>query len=113
MSETIILNIDDKWFNKIKNKEKRVEMRLNDEKRSKIKINDILSIKNNNTFKIIKAKVVNIKKFKDFFELIRNYNNSDLGFNLDEKIDPSFMYEYYNKEDISRYGVLAIEIELV
>ena len=47
-------------FELIKNGKKRIEIRLYDEKRKLIKINDIIKFKNIDTNEIIKTKVVNI-----------------------------------------------------
>ena len=41
-----------------------------------------------------------------------NYPKLSLGYLADEIANPNDMLEYYSKEDISNFGVLAIEIKL-
>ena len=43
------LNIENVYFEKIKNGEKKIEMRLNDEKRKDFHNGDIICLKNNET----------------------------------------------------------------
>ena len=72
--EEVMLHLDDKPFNSIKNGTKTIEMRLNDEKRRKLKVNDIIEFENRKTKEIIKAKIIKLYIFKNFEEL---YNNFD------------------------------------
>ena len=97
-------------FNNIKNNTKTVELRLNDEKRKQIKINDFISFTNIETREKLLVKVTNISKFKNFEDLYENYNKIELGYEEDEIADPNDMLNYYNKKEIKKYGVLAIEI---
>ena len=97
-------------FNNIKNNTKTVELRLNDEKRRQIKVNDFISFTNVETDEKILVKVNKISKFKNFEDLYNNYNKIELGYKEDEIANPSDMLNYYSKKDIKKYGVLAIEI---
>lgn len=95
-------------FELIKNGKKRIEIRLYDEKRKLIKINDIIKFKNIDTNEIIKTKVVNIYNFNSFKELFSRFNKNDLGVD-----DYNVMYNYYSEEEEKKYGVVGIQIELI
>ena len=98
-------------FNAIKNKEKIVEVRLNDEKRRLINIGDIIEFEHIDTKEIIKTKVVNLYRYDTFKELFNNFDNKVLG--LKETDDYNIMNTFYSKEEQEKYGVLGIEIELM
>lgn len=100
-------------FNQIKNRSKTIEMRLNDEKRQLIKINDEIVFTNVKTNEIIKTKVINLYHYKDFKDLYDHHDKISIGYNSDEDANDSDMYEYYSKEQIACFGVLAIEIEII
>ena len=55
----MILHLDNKPFESIKNGTKTIEMRLFDEKRRLLKENDIIEFINRTTNESIKAKVIN------------------------------------------------------
>lgn len=100
----------DESFIAIKNKTKTIEMRLNDEKRSKIKVGDTIEFTNIATLERITARVINIYKYTDFEELYQQHNKISIGYKEDEIADPNDMLMYYKKEEILKYGVLGIEI---
>ena len=98
-------------FKAIKNKQKDIEVRLNDPKRRLIKIDDIIEFHHIDTNEIIKTQVINLYKFDNFEELFNNFDNKRLG--LKESDDKSIMDSFYSKEDQEKYGALAIEIKLI
>ena len=100
-------------FNKITSKTKTVEMRLNDEKRSLIQVNDIIEFINVETNEIINVKVKKLNKYKDFKELYSHYDKVAIGYNEDENESYLDMLQYYKEEDVEKYGALAIEIEVI
>ena len=97
-------------FNKIKAGTKTVELRLNDEKRKELKVNDEISFKNIETNESINVIIKHIEKFPSFQELYDSYNKISLGYNEDDDADYKDMEVYYSKKDIKKYGVIAIEI---
>ena len=105
-------NIRKKYFDLIKNKEKSIELRLYDEKRKLIKINDIITFINNETKEELKAKVINLYKAKNFEELSQMINIEKAGFKTLEELIINIS-EFYTDEKINSYGVLGIEIELL
>lgn len=80
---THFMTLHNEPFDKIYNGLKTIELRLNDEKRKQIKVNDILIFQHiNDNKKSITAKV------KD-------------------------MLEYYSTEQQTKYGVLGVEFEII
>jgi ASC-1-like (ASCH) protein len=105
------MNLHDKPFKVIENGLKTIEMRLNDIKRQKIKEDDFLEFTNIKNQKKIYCLVKSINEYKDFDELYKHYDKISLGYKENETASPSDMSTYYSKEDITKYGVLAIEIK--
>ena len=104
------MNLNPEPFDLIRRKIKKVEMRLNDEKRQKIKIGNLILFKNNKTNEELIAEVVDIRLFKNFDELYSSYDKTLIGYKKDEDSKPDDMLEYYSKFKIEKYGVVAIEI---
>lgn len=91
-------------FVDIKNGAKKIEIRLNDEKRQKIKINDYLEFTNVETLEIIYVKVTNLYKFSTFEELFKK---------IESGRQAKDMYLYYSIADEVKYGVIGIELKYV
>lgn len=100
-------------FELIKNGTKTIELRLNDEKRSLIKKNDIILFENRKNAEIIRTKVIKLHKYDSFEELYKHFDKVSLGYNFNEVASYKDMEKYYSKEDQNKYGVLGIEIELI
>lgn len=100
-------------FIKIKNKTKTIEMRVYDEKRRKINVEDLIEFTNINTKEKMLVKVKNIYLYKDFDELYKNHDKVSIGYEQNDIANPNDMSTYYNEEDIKENGVVGIEIELV
>jgi ASC-1-like (ASCH) protein len=100
----------DESFKKIKNKTKTIEMRLCDEKRSKIAVGDSIEFINTKTNEICECLVTNLYKYENFNELYNHHDKIAIGYLDNEIADPNDMLVYYTKENIKKYGVLGIEI---
>ncbi len=100
-------------FTKIKSKTKTIEMRLNDEKRRKIKIHDLIEFTNIKTGEKLFTKVINLHYYNDFDELYKNHDKISIGYSMEDIPNPSDMSIYYNESDIKKYGTLAIEINVI
>ena len=107
---THYMNLWDDSFQAIKEGWKTVEMRLNDEKRSAIKIGDIVEFSNTTTQEKMSCKVTNIYKYRDFAELYKNHNKLSIGYKENEAANPDDMLLYYTREDIEKYGVVGLEL---
>lgn len=99
-------------FNQIKDGSKTVEVRLYDEKRKQLKIDDIIVFKNINSNEQISKKIKNLKVFNTFEELFENYDDILLGARGYTKEQYSYsMHTIYSQEQEITNKVLAIELE--
>lgn len=111
---TYELKLRDKPFEKIKNRTKKIEMRLYDEKRSQFKVGDYLIFKKfSNENEHLTAKIISLHRFKNFEELFNHFDKQLLGYNKNENANYLDMLEYYPLERQKQYGVVGIEIELI
>ena len=94
-------------FMKIVNGTKKVELRLFDEKRRKLKIGDFISFTNLETNEVITTKILDLK------ELYKNYDKKDLGYKEDEEASYQDMEKFYSIEEQNKYKVVGIEIEKI
>lgn len=103
-------------FEAIRNGSKTIELRLNDEKRQLIKIDDeIVFTQIGDNERTIHCKVMDLFCFKSFAELYDSLPLTKCGY-TDETVlqaTPEDMNKYYSKEQQEKYGVLGIEIELM
>lgn len=110
---THYMTLVDSAFNAIKNKTKTIEMRLNDEKRQKIKRFDQIEFTHLQTQEKIYVWVKQMHHYPTFEELYKHFDKISLGYNKDEVASPSDMEQFYDKENINKFGVVGIEIELI
>ena len=107
-----IMRLHNKPFILIKDGIKNIEMRINDEKRQLIKIGDNIQFVNRFTNEIIYTEVINLYYFNNFEELYNNFDKVSIGYDKNDDANPNDMNKYYSKEEIDKFGVLAIEIKL-
>ena len=100
-------------FNKIKNGTKTVELRLNDEKRQKLNINDNIEFTNIKTSERITVTIKDLHKYQNFEELYKHFDKVSMGYTEDEIANYKDMEEYYSKEEQAKYGVVGIEVEVI
>ncbi len=55
-------------------------------------------------------KIADLQTFADFFALYGAFDKGAIGYDETETANAEDMYAYYSKEDIARYGVLAIRL---
>ena len=85
-------------------------MRLDDEKRSCIIINDTIEFTNTATQEKMSCQVLNIYKYANFAELYKHHDKISIGYQEDEVANPDDMLAYYTVEQIEKYGVVGIEV---
>lgn len=101
-------------FDLIQTKRKSIEIRVNDEKRKKIKVGDAITFyllpKQTET---ITVSVTALKVFASFKDLYENIDFTLLG-RADKSMEwmIAASYDFYKREDEQKYGVLAIEFEI-
>ena len=103
------------YFNFILNGTKRIEIRLNDEKRQNIKLGDkIKFLKEPDLNESFEAQVIGLLRYNSFEEMFKDYDISilsDKSMTKEELI--SVLEQFYTKEKQEKYGVLGIRIELI
>ena len=102
------MKLQNEPFKQIKKGIKKIEIRLNDEKRKIFEINDYIEFTNITTLEIMFVKITNLYHFKNFEDLFNYFDNSTLGCGSYEE-----MYKYYSREEENKYGVLGIEIKVL
>lgn len=103
-------------FEMIKSGEKTIELRLNDEKRRRIKPGDEIVFENTTyAGSFITARVTALHRFRSFDELYASLDLLKCGYSADdiESAQPEDMTMYYSAEQQKKYGVVGIELELV
>jgi len=100
-------------FDKIKNEEKIIEVRLYDEKRREIKISDIIDFKREpEKVEIIKTEVIGLLNYKTFTDLANDFPANAFGHNDTKDLIKS-IFMFYTKEQEEKYTVLGIRIKLI
>lgn len=110
-----IMKLQPKYFEYIKFGTKRVELRLNDEKRKNMKIGDKIIFKKEPELKEeLHANIINITKKANFKELMDSLNVSDYADKSESK-DAILedLHKFYSKEDETKYGVIGITVEVL
>ena len=94
---------------------KRIEIRLNDEKRRKIKIGDTIKfLKEPELKESFDAKVIDLLNYNSFEDMINDLNISILSKEKMTKEELlNTLEKFYPKEKQREYGVLGIRIELI
>ena len=108
------MKLNEKPFDEISRGIKKIELRLYDEKRSKINLNDfIIFHKTTDLSQTIKVKVVGLIRYNSFEDLFKDidYNLSGPANSLSEKLDN--IHKIYSIEEEQKYGILGIHIEKV
>ena len=109
------MKLQPKYYNYILNGTKRIELRLNDEKRQIIKLGDkIKFLKEPNLYESFEVKVIELIKYNSFIDLFNDYDISilsDKSMSKEELLKD--LEKFYTKEKQEKYGVVGIKIELV
>ena len=109
------MELKEEYYNFIISGTKRIEIRLNDEKRQLIKLGDIIKFKKesdlNDSFKV---KVVGLLRYSSFDDMFKDFDISILADNSISKEELiNLLEQFYTKEKQNQYGVLGIRFELI
>lgn len=107
------MKLKEKPYNQINNGTKTIELRLYDEKRQKVGVNDIIEFTNINTMEKLSVIVLDLYKYSSFEELYKNFDKTELGYDEREEASYKDMEEYYSKDEQDKYGVLGIRIKKI
>ena len=109
------MNLNPEPFAMIRSGQKTIELRLNDEKRQKIKVGDRIEFTQTETGECLIVQIIAIHRFDTFAELYQKlpllkcgYTKADI-----ETAKPEDMDLYYTPEQQAKYGVLGIEIKII
>lgn len=108
------MKLNEKPFNNINSGIKKIELRLYDEKRSKINLNDtIIFHKTTDLSQTITVKVIGLLRYNSFEDLFKDvdFNICGPANSLSEKLDN--IHKIYSNEEEKKYGILAIHIEKI
>ena len=102
-------------FEIVKNGPKDVEVRLNDEKRRKLKIGDtLIFLKRPDEDEEIKAKVIDLKYYDNFSSLLKDFDMKRIYLeNYTEEMYLKEMERFYPIEEQQELGVVAIVFEKI
>ena len=107
------MRLNNEPFIKVKEGIKTVELRLLDEKRKTLRVGDKIIFTNRANNEKIDVLVTNLFKADSFEPIYEKYSKVAMGYNEEDEAKLEDMEEYYSKEEIKKYGCIAIEIEKV
>ena len=106
------INVQNPWFQYIKNKKKKIEGRLNKGIFKSFIKGEKIKIINENNFIIVKIK--KIRKYNTFEEYLSQEGLRKTLPNIKNIQDGcDIYYKFYTKEQEKEYGILAIEIKII
>ena len=107
------MNLQPKYFDFIKDGTKRIELRLYDEKRRSIQLEDIIEFAKFDDEKF-KAEVVGLLRYNSFADLFEDFDISilaDSSMTKQELLE--VLGEFYSEEKQAEFGVIGIRIKLI
>lgn len=109
------MNLNPEPFEMIRTGQKTIELRLNDEKRQRIKVGDMIEFTQTETGQKLITEVITLHRFDTFTELYQEspllkcgYTEADIA-----TAKPEDMDLYYTPEKQEKYGVLGIELKVL
>ena len=107
------MNLQQRFFGYIKNGTKRIELRLFDEKRQKIKVGDTIEFSSPEG-ESFEAEVVELLHYDSFEKLFADYDISILADkSMTKKELLNILQEFYTPEKQAEYGVVGIWVKLL
>ena len=110
---TYLMKLQHSPFLAVKSGRKKIEMRLFDDKRKKLKVGDMVEFTDVKTGERLVCEVVQLHLYASFDELYQRHDKMSIGYEENEKANPEDMLAYYSAEDVQRYGVVGIELKIV
>ena len=107
------MHLHDGPYKKIEAGTKTIEMRLYDEKRRTMHKGDIIEIENRVTGQKMEVEIVQMYPFSSFADIYSRWDKIALGYEEGEVAKPEDMEQYYPKEEIDSFGVVAIELKVI
>lgn len=109
----IMMKLQSAPFTAIKSGTKDIELRLNDEKRQKLQIGDIITFsKLPEETETVTTEIVGLLRYATFADLVEDFSPKRMG-GTDKLSIVEGMIRYYSREEQEEYGVLGIKLRLV
>jgi ASC-1-like (ASCH) protein len=109
----MIIHLDSDIFDVVLNGTKTVEVRVNDEKRRKLKVGDkLIFLRRPDEIDKIEAIVEELITYDNFEEMVKNYKIEELylkDYTKEEFLN--LIKRFYSDEEINKYGVVAIRFK--
>lgn len=102
-------------YEMIRSGQKTIELRLNDEKRQKLQVGDLIEFAQTETKEKIVVEVIELHRLASFTELYQKLPLLKCGY-TEETVGsarPEDMNKYYSRQEQEKYGVIGIEIKVV
>ena len=107
------MNLQSKYYDFIKDGTKRIELRLYDEKRQKIKLGDEIEFSKSETEKF-KAKAIGLIRYQSFEDLFKDFPIEILADKTMTKNELlNVLSEFYTEEKQREFGVVGIRIKII
>lgn len=106
------MNLQPKYFNFVKNGTKRIELRLNDEKRQQLQLGDVIEFSDGDSS--LKAEIIGLLRYTSFVDLFEDFDApilADISMTKAEILEA--LEEFYTPEKQAQYGVLGIKIRIL
>jgi ASC-1-like (ASCH) protein len=102
---TIYMHLNEEPFRRIEAGEKKIECRVNDEKRQRLQVGDtiVFTRRDSEPVEKLTRTIVALHKYHDFEALFADFP--------EERGDGTWPSKYYSEEEIKKYGVVGIEIK--
>ena len=110
----MVVHLDSDVFDIVKNGKKDVEVRVNDEKRRKLKVGDVLVfLKRPNDDEEVRGVVTKLVLFSNFSDVVGSYDMERIYLKGTSKKEYlQLMSRFYQEEEVQKWGVVAIEFQL-
>lgn len=106
------MKLYDEYFELLKNGSKKIEVRLNDEKRRKIQVGHIIEFtKLPEKDETLKCQVINLQSYETFLDMYESMPFESFGcegWTMEEMLEGT--YEIYTVEQEKQWGTLAITL---
>ena len=107
------MNLQERYFDYIQTGTKRIELRLYDDKRRRIKLGDEIEFAKSDTAKL-KAQVIGLLLYNSFEELFEDLPMELLADKTMTKSELlGVLGEFYTKEQQQKYGVVGIRLKIL
>ena len=111
---TVQMRLDSQYFESMKSGKKKIEIRLNDEKRQKVRVEDIIEFSKMPELRDkISVEVTEIKISPAHEEMIEDTSLSDFGGMYRSKEQLLTRYIRYTQEEQMRYGLVVFRVRLL